>query len=234
MDATYLNRLPAELRERIESLERYSNSNVEVEVRNDRTGMGCDIDYNGAKILVPAGDYFPTAAVFHELRHIERIYLERVPRLVYCDHCEEHDPAIVLGLQSAFRRLDNNLEHLVIVPQELERWPERTEHWETRVSMRLAESAERSTEAQKSAVVELWPFACHVLPRTAVTANLGEQAKALGVFGKGEALYADVIPHLESKKATTAAWMKHFPGYQNCLCLEYIDIQDHRHYEERV
>jgi len=73
--------------------------------------------------------HFPNVSVFHELQHIRRVFLEGVPRITACEDFELWSPQ----LDTALAKLDNNLEHLVIVPRELEVYPERRAYWEIRV-----------------------------------------------------------------------------------------------------
>jgi hypothetical protein len=69
--------------------------------------------------------YFPDGAVRHEVLHVQRFHVQGVPKLVLAS--EERWDKEFSEMLSA---LDNAIEHLAIVPLELERHPERKAHWE--------------------------------------------------------------------------------------------------------
>jgi hypothetical protein len=89
-------------------------------------GMRCEMDQYKAEIATASTDYFPDAAVFHELQHIRRFLVDRIPKLTVCEDYEPWNPQ----LENAILHLDNNLEHLVIIPIELREFPERRAYWE--------------------------------------------------------------------------------------------------------
>jgi len=231
MHAEYLARLPPDIRALVGEIERESGTEIAVTPDSTRTDkLGCNIECNGSEILIPQNDYFPPAAVLHELLHIKRMYLDRVPRIVFCEDCNEYldDPAQEVQLRSGLVKLDNNLEHLVIVPKEIELMPDRSLYWEQRMRRTLTKltADNLSKDNQCGSVVEHWPFVHHVLPDSNLKVQIRELAEKLQVVDKATAFGEAIIKALDSKEAVVRVWMEHFTAYEKIVCLKYFDIQN--------
>jgi hypothetical protein len=136
----FLDLLNPEMRQLALSIEQEIDVEIEVvvdadmAVGDDPGTLKSDGDEHGAEIRTSAANYFPNASVYHELRHIQRALVEGVPRLIVCEDFEPWNPANY----DAISDLDNNIEHLFIVPGELAKFPERRAYWEGRVGALLA------------------------------------------------------------------------------------------------
>jgi len=129
MEQAYLDQLPEDLQLLVEKIEHTFGAPIAVAVDAEKAAesaeqvdhLECNVDVHGAELLIPAPEHFPESSVLHELLHAQRFLLEGVPQIVACDDYLGWSPAF----QTALTRLDNALEHLVIVPDELLQRPER-------------------------------------------------------------------------------------------------------------
>lgn len=230
MDGNYIARLPLDLRNLVETIERDTEIEISVTIDASRERLGCNIERHGAEILVPPNDYFPAGAVLHELLHIKRLYLDGVPRISFCDDCDDYEDNLdeELRLKSGLVAVDNNLEHLVIVPIEVAWLPERRMYWKERMRKALAELAtdKLPLELRRGNVLEHSPFVRHVLPDEDLLAQLVTLAADLNMTERAAAYSAAVVGCLDSKVAMVRVWMEYFTGHEDIVCLEYFDIQN--------
>jgi hypothetical protein len=134
LQTEYLNRLGDVVRSLVEKIEAQIGFEITVKVdaaedlrpSSEHRGMRCEMDEYRAEIATASINYFPDASVFHELLHIRRFLVDGIPKLIVCDEYEPWNPQ----LEKAILYLDNNLEHLVVVPIELREFPERRAYWE--------------------------------------------------------------------------------------------------------
>lgn len=116
MTLDYYGRLPADIRLLVDRVEDAAGIDIAVAVDPEREdSMGVYIEETGATISIPNIEYFPDGAVLHEVLHIRRLLCEGIPRIVDNIRYASWKPET----HAALRDLDNNLEHLVIVPEEL-------------------------------------------------------------------------------------------------------------------
>lgn len=134
MQAEYLSRLGDVVRALVTEIEGRIGFEITVKVdptgdmhtASEHRGMRCEMDQYKAEIATASIDYFPDASVFHELQHIRRFLVDGIPKITMCEDYEPWNPQ----LESAILHLDNNLEHLVIIPIELREFPQRRAYWE--------------------------------------------------------------------------------------------------------
>ncbi len=127
----------------------------------DQGKLAVVIKERSIQLLAPTNGYFPEGAVRHEVLHVRRVHVERVPMLVLADTAVWDQ-----GFSDALIGLDNAIEHVVIVPEELHFHPERHEHWEAvmrDVCLGLPQVPEH--ERHLSTCLH-WTFLRHVLPNS--------------------------------------------------------------------
>lgn len=122
MTPDFARALPGWLREFIDETEASIGFEIQVAVSPLREVMACEVDTGRAVILTPSREAFKAGSVLHELLHIQRILVDGVPRLLLADSYPDSPAA--LQIESSLVYNDNMLEHLVIVPIELERVPD--------------------------------------------------------------------------------------------------------------
>ena len=168
--------------------------------------LACQMSASSARILVPAEGYFPPGSVLHELLHLRRVLVEGVPRLVVAETLSDElwSPRLVDSLVAQ----DNALEHLVIVPREVEVLPERRAYWEAKMVRIWGDLAAGmgSPADRREAALANWFFLRHVLPGSP-SARAAETVLAnLGLMEAAEAGVAQMSLVLSDKVALTSGW----------------------------
>jgi hypothetical protein len=231
MQAEFLDRLSPEVRALVEALERASGVEVTVSIDAGRAGHGpegkgilaCNIEPQAVSLLTPTTDYFPDGAVVHELLHVRRLLVERVPRI--SDNVEFG--AWHPGLGGYLTDLDNALEHLVIVPEELSLRPERVDHWggvmATVWSGRLAQV--KDAEDQRRWALLHWAFMRHVVPTSAAMAAAVSTLQRLGLTAEADEFYTRLVPKLGAKERAVRVCFDHLRLPLGAATLEYLDCR---------
>jgi hypothetical protein len=167
MQPEYLARLSEPLQQFILEVEKGTGVDINVILaikQNDggTTGQGklaVVINAQSVQLFAPTNGYFPEGGVRHEVLHVQRFHVEGVPKLSLADS-EDWDRSF----SDALGDLDNAIEHVVIVPVELQFHPERRDHWEAvmrNVCLGLPDVPEGE---RRLAVCLHWTFLRHVLP----------------------------------------------------------------------
>ena len=187
MRPEYLYQLSESVQKFIREVERQAG--VEIEVlpslkQNARGPIGQGlleivINAQNIQLFAPTNGYFPNGAVRHEVLHVHRFHIEGVPKLVLAEN-QEWDRSF----SEAIGNLDNAIEHLKIVPMELEFHPERREHWEA-VMRNICSQLPDVPESERRLAVSLhWTFLRHVLPNSPqveIVRNFAAQHKLLEI-----------------------------------------------------
>lgn len=169
MQPEYLARLSDSVQEFIHEVEEEGEIDIEVilssklnEGGSTRQGnLEVVINAQRVQLFAPTNGYFPDGAVRHEVLHVQRFHIEGVPKLALADD-EDWDR----DFSDALVGLDNAIEHVVIVPVELQFHPERREHWEA-VMRNVCSELPYVPEGERCLAVCLhWTFLRHVLPRS--------------------------------------------------------------------
>ena len=113
------------------------------------------------QLFAPTNGYFPDRAVRHEVLHVRRFHVEGVPKLTLANN-ERWDE----GFSNALGGLDNAIEHLAIVPEELQFHPERRQHWEALMRDVCLALPGVPEDERRLAVCLHWAFLRHVLPNS--------------------------------------------------------------------
>jgi hypothetical protein len=232
MQPEYLNNLSENLATLVQHTEERAGIEITVVLDpkrsfdnpNEPEPMACEIDEYGARLLIGNSAYFPEASVFHELQHICRILLERVPRIVVCEGFEYWSPK----LDAAMTQLDNNLEHLIIVPREIEIYPIRRAHWENsiqRMLNRLAGNELHSDDRVRFAMLA-WVLVHHITPKQALQDSAGLVLRTLRIEDRAEQYLEAVSLAVASKEQLVRITFDYFALPTNAGCLEYLNSQN--------
>lgn len=186
------------------------------------TGQGklaVNIKARSIQLFAPTNGYFPEGAVRHEVLHVQRFHVEGVPKLVLADN-EELDK----GFSNALCDLDNAIEHIVIVPVELQLHPERHEHWEVvmrDVCLGLPDVPEGE---RRLAVCLHWTFLKHVLPNSPQVEVARHFAKKYALLEMADHFADRFISVAGSKEELVHLLFFTFPEIpRNRAALEYIN-----------
>ncbi|SAL22764.1 hypothetical protein AWB64_01747 [Caballeronia sordidicola] len=232
MQKAYLNRLAPDVRALAEDLEYALGFEIIVKVNqhlprraaDEPGGLECEVDQSGARIVIPDPDWFPDGSVLHELFHVRRFLLEGIPLLVDNKAYVRWNPCV----SSAVTYHDNCMEHLVIVPEELGRRPERLAHWERAIKQvwgTLAVTASHEADCRQGALVN-WAFIEHVLPDSATRREAVTVLDRLG-FREAAACFADALaPVLNDKEKLVKRWFEHLHLQPEMASLRYLNVWD--------
>lgn len=227
MQPKYLALLSESVQHFIQTVE--SGSGVEIEVVLDpkqnsggTTGQGklaIEINAQKVQLFAPTNGYFPNGAVRHEVLHVERFHIDKVPKLVLAEK-EDWD----MNFSVALGNLDNAIEHLVIVPQELKLHPERREHWE-KVMRSVCLDLPDAPEGERSLAVCLhWTFFQHVLTDSLSKEIAKDFAEKHGLLEMANQFAHQFISALTSKEELVRLLCLTFPVVdKNRAALEYIN-----------
>ena len=227
METGYLARLPDDLQAFVAHIECESGIEITVEVDNSRAGrhrgepdpLACIANESEARLLIPSEDFFPEGSVLHELLHIHRFLVDRVAQISVCDDywCPERETVLT--------QLDNCLEHLVIVPEELGRRPERRGRWVAVMDRVLnqVQSGELRDADRDFFVLYSWVFIRYVLPDDDLAEKALAALESLNLRDHGDQFYDAVLAALSSKEAATRVCVEQFGLSKELICLDYFD-----------
>jgi len=232
MQPEFESRLSADVKAIVRDTERSIGTEITVVVDPKRAStsqdeperMACDMDAHGAQILIGTATYFPDASVFHELQHIRRILVDGIPRIVVCEDFEPWSPQ----LSTAMTRLDNNLEHLVIVPMELRTYPKRRAYWKRRLEKMIAGlTATKMPEYERHRFAMLGLLLVdQMLPDDKLRSAVVSVLRKFGIEERGERYSAEAIAKLPVKEKLVRTTFDYFELPRAAGCLEYIDSQN--------
>ena len=168
--------------------------------------LGVEINSRRTRIYAPTNGYFPDGAVCHEVLHVRRFHVDGIPKIVLA-RAVAFDP----GLEAMFTEIDNAIEHLVIVPEELQLHPERRQHWELVAEGVWADADTVSLAERRFAACMHWTFMRHVLPMSPHTDVARTFISKHGLMEDAQRFADRIIESLIDKKALVQHIMDAFP-----------------------
>ncbi|MDQ6212129.1 hypothetical protein [Achromobacter insolitus] len=228
MQSEYLDRLSKPVQQFI--LEVEEGAGVEIKVILDprqneggTTGQGklaVDIDAQRIQLFAPTNGYFPDGAVRHEVLHVRRFHIDGVPKLALADS-QESDK----GFSEALGEIDNAIEHVVIVPEELQFHSDRRRHWET-VMQKVWSELPNAPEGDRPLAVYLhWTFLRHVLPDSPVVETARSIANEYALLELADRFADQFKAVVASKEELARLLFDTFPEIlpKHRAALEYIN-----------
>ena len=230
MQTAHLLRLSQSVRTFVEEVETSSGLAIDV-VANPKlntdgpVGQGklkvC-IEANHVRLQAPTNGYFPDGGVRHEVLHVNRLHVEGVPRLALAEFVN-WDPKFERFLV----QVDNALEHLVIVPLELQHHPERRAHWDAVMgkvwTIAIAETLTSELDRRIGACLH-WTFLRHVLPESITVDAAITLLKLHNLRAEADCFYDKVVPKLGDKLSVVKFffdWFSEVP--RDRAAIEYLD-----------
>jgi hypothetical protein len=225
MQSEYLARLVEPVQEFIFEVE--AGAGLEIKVildskLNERGPAGngtleVAINPNGIQLFAPTNGYFPDGAVRHEVLHVQRFHIDGVPKLVLARKERDYGFSNVLG------GLDIAIEHVVIVPVELQFHPERREHWEVMMSLVWSDFPYVPEGDRCLAACLHWTFLRHVLPSSPQIVTAKNLMNGHGLLRKAND-FSDQFLSAASKEEMVRILFLTFPEIpKNRAALEYIN-----------
>jgi len=225
VESTYLNLINDNLRAFVENIEGYIDSEIEIEIDNSRENkLACEMDKNGAKILIPEENIFPNESVFHELLHINRFCLCGIPKIVVCEESNDWNPVF----DSAIAALDNNIEHFVIVPEECSVFGDRIVYWKERTRNAIEQLHSRqlsNDDIQRHALVN-WAFSKYVIKDAELEAMIDANIEKMELQERTSPFLEDIIKYIDNKEKLANIFVKHLELPMHAVCLEYLDLEN--------
>ncbi|MEM5292729.1 hypothetical protein VSR82_00030 [Burkholderia sp. JPY481] len=212
--------LPRHLRKLIGTIEDRADLPIDAARRTgpDPLPMSCDFGHDRAMILVPdGGPPRGNASVLHELLHLKRYYVDGVPKLVCCDDEREFQNEQEMRMPALFVDIDNQIEHLYLVPHELARYRGARQYWEQKFGEVLRAPGLLDDRAL---------IACEFVHRVLGGGVLSDVAEAqIAERRLGGVLDCFQLAVDESKEAATRCLFEAFaPALLTWTCLDYFDL----------
>ena len=186
------------------------------------TGQGklaVNIKAQSVQLFAPTNGYFPDGAVRHEVLHVRRFHVDGVPKLALADN-EEWDK----GFSNVLCDLDNAIEHVVIVPVELQFHPERRKHWEALMQSVCLGLPDVPEGERRLAVCLHWTFLRHVLPDSPTVEIARNFAKEHALLEMADNFADRFISIAANKEELVRLLFFTFPEVpRNRAALEYIN-----------
>jgi hypothetical protein len=233
MEDIYLNLLDRNTRSLTQEIELNISSEIKIKVDASRAGkLACEIDQYGGTILIPEPGYFPNESVYHELLHIRRLCVFKVPRIQVCEAYDGWTPELANGLTS----LDNDIEHFIIVPDELNMYPNRETYWISEVEYLFNNYDQLGLiqDDQERRVLINWAFAQHVFLSNDLAEKANFALTKIGVNDRASKFLSEILESLDEKEILVQTFFKNLRIPFDVGCLEYLDCINNTRYEKTI
>ena len=221
MNKKYFDQLLSDNKKLLLLIEAHVGREIAVREVPMRNNLGCEI--HNATILTPEGK-FPDSSVLHELLHIRRFKVDGVPQLVVCDSFDFGDP----NFETSVTKLDNNLEHLFIVPEEISLRPDRIKYWEDRIinAIRTQENSGLDVNIHGCDAIVNWVFASHVFVDGSVIEKATKVIRKLNCEETAKKLLSTLQQANCNKEIFAKACLAELNLPSGSICLKYLDREE--------
>ena len=221
MNKKYFEQLLSDNKKLLLLIETHIGREIAVREVPMRNNLGCEI--HNATILTPEGK-FPDSSVLHELLHIRRFKVDAVPQLVVCDSFDFGDP----NFETSVTKLDNNFEHLFIVPEEINLRPDRIKYWEDRINnaIRIQENSGLDVNIHGCAAIINWVFASHVFVDEGVIEKATKVIQKLNCEEIAKKLLSTLQQPNCNKEIFARACLAELNLPSESICLKYLDREE--------
>ena len=230
MDPFYKSRLPANIAGLVDRIEDFAKREIGVAV-DDRPvsltspnpdRLASNVTHESAKILLRSRDVFDPHSVLHELLHIERLWVERIPQLL-----AKYD----YQLASITGALENALEHLIIVPREADYGFDPYPYWNDTVRRNWdkypwPDMKDRSVRRINCLLG--WLSASNLVNDPAVREHVEECLKGEGLFDEAERFRARIAEKLSSKVQAISTVVRFLKSPRDEVHVVRIDVVNSR------
>ena len=227
MNIKFSSQLSQDMQTFVIELEENAGVTVEVEVKPSNTSCGsyhenlsCEIQSDFAKIITPREDFFPNESVFHEALHIKRFLIQGIPQIIDNPECDGWYPE----LGSKLLILDNQLEHSVIVPIELQKFPQRMGYW-SKIMQRIFQEdlpkIQNMLEMKRDSLIH-WAFIEIVMPNDPVRKVAYKFLTKNGLIRYAENFVNEIKPFISSKEKLFPIVLNHLELDLNIAEFDYL------------
>ncbi|MDO8417130.1 MAG: hypothetical protein Q7S87_13070 [Agitococcus sp.] len=130
MEKMYFSRLSSDAKSIVNEIEGHIRKEISIKLGSNQFAS---VNVNSAVISIPNSDYFSDGPILHELLHLKRYYLEGVAQV------EVYDLFRDKVHKDCVNYIDNDIEHLAIIPIEVAMYPQRREYWMSAVRENITE-----------------------------------------------------------------------------------------------
>ena len=224
MEKYYLIQLPEDVSNLVKKIEQKSGVEIKVKVCPSRACKGtlaCKVAKGKAQILIPSEDYFPESSVLHELLHIQRFHLYGVPIIIGADMNYLNGELI-----KVLAEIDNDLEHLIIVPEELKRRPKRKDYWVEKIQCALDKINSDNYKDKRDMIyltLKNWIFIKHVLKDDELILTTRKLLEFFKLNDRASQLHDAIVLSLHSKEKIVKIMFNHFNKPAKCASFQYND-----------
>lgn len=219
MDSSFFDKLEQINQDLVINIENHIEKEISVEFDESKRSSQCEIESYKPKITLKILDTNFNATMWHELTHIHRFCVQEIPRLIDCLNGPVN-PEIIMAL----RPLDNDLEHLSMIPEEINIFTssKRDQYWESRTKIALENINYKKPD---DLLLRHWFFLQHVLPgsdlieliRVQVTTEREESANQF---------IEKLTPLIDSKEKLVQEYFSYFNISTQSVCFEYLDVRN--------
>lgn len=233
MDTFFKTRLPPNIIALVDRIENFARHEIAVEVDErpvsptspnpDR--LAARVTERDATILLRSRDVFPPHDVLHELLHIERLWVERIPQVL------PHPEANRVTDTGA---IENALEHLVIVPREADYGFDPYPYW-NETSRRNWQTypwpATTNALARRWNCLLGWLTVSQLVNDDRVKEHVERSLTEEGLLDEAKKFSARIVEKLASKPQAISAALRFLKIPPADVLIVRFDIQ-HERYEE--
>ena len=233
MEESYFEMLDETCRDLANEIESHLGAAIEIKIdasRNDT--MACDVDRNGPEIITPNSGHFPSNSVYHELLHIHRFCVNSVPKIIVCDSFSSWLPE----LEDELKELDNDIEHLIIVTEECEKYKERKEYWVNMIVnlIDVIKSSKMDNDGKERRALIYWVFSKHALNGSSAEEASYSLIQNLRLEERAEAFLKEIKIYINEKDKLVRVFFNHLNLSLDIGCLEYINCINKTCREETI
>jgi hypothetical protein len=232
MNHTAFVALPSDVQELVIQIEDAIGREISIRHETKRGNLGALVERHEVIILAPCNAVIHPASLYHELLHAKRLLVEGVPRLSIDPEVDDD------RTESIVRMVDNNIEHLCIVPIEIGRFPERASYWLGRIATQIVEQSKTRSVDEDSLYLSSYAclFARYVLSSTSLEkAAIKAIAHAEEVAIRIPEVFEVFEESRSSKKQLVRALFNYWGFTHQRFFLQYLVPEDQdREYEPLV
>lgn len=219
MDSANFDKLNSLNQSLVNEIESQTGCEVQVVVFSKQFHLSCTVELNKIQIQTPEDSIFSNESMWHEFSHILRFCTMEVPTLEKCPDTDVAELQIAIELRS----FDNDMEHLVIVPEEIKLFPHRAEEWESKVRNALDKNNGR---VRGEMLLRHWLFVNHVLPKSDLAGVLKKLVDETKISKCADELL-EIIPLLiDNKEEFVRAYFEHASIAMENICFKYFDFKN--------
>lgn len=220
MNSRYFDTLLDDSKALVKAIEKHIGKEILVKIDESRVDkLACDVENFEPKILIPKEGYFPDSSVIHELLHLERFCVKEIPLLCLCD--DYYNQKFERDLTS----LDDNLEHLIIVPEEIQLRPKRLNYWVDKINLKLNAYDSMIDNGQKPGLDLLvyWVFISRTFKDTELYAKIEDMLLNSNMVKMADDFQSEIETNIYCKRDLVNVCVTFAGIQQNIICLEYCD-----------